>query len=583
MRPATLIILALALLATAGMAQAECVEGKVSMLVPAVLEETGHMLNLSVESKDGNGEIFMSTAPYVGVQTQNSERIAVSVGARIAEVDSKECDFLFRIGEVGEDTEAVDGPSAGAAMALMVLSVLSDDEFIPGLSVTGTVEPDGSVGPVGSVSAKAEAAAQNGIKVFLTPRLEMYERMLLSGVKKRQDIIVIEVRDIFEAASIAFGYEAPEENGARYLGTEIPEDIEPRTGPESAQLGRFAAIAEQTYEDAKVAVEKATERGNGEFDEYFENELAVVKELLDKKYHYTGANLAFLTTIDASAVGRNATEEEVSKTRREVISCLAGLRKPELREDNYEEVFGGEARSIWARIKLAEIVELEVEGEDVVVYKLRELEYAKGWCKLAKRLYSYEGSGRRLDEGVLEALAREKIGEAGVVVSVDSDAKWHLQAAQRAYTEGDYGAAIYDSAYALGMSVAYAEAISMTPEMLKASVEEHLGKSITGLWPSLYNMQVEYYLAAGEADLVTAYKMAVVVEGIEEMNKRAGEKLLEIGIVEEETQTAVVQDQAEPVGRTEARDALVVLAIIGVAVIFIYEGIRAVGGRNASK
>ena len=254
MRAANLIILTLALLSVAGLARAGCQSGEASMRVPAVFEESGQMLRLSVELREGE--------PYVGVQTQNSERIAVSVASRILEADTSECDILFKIDGAGEAAEAVDGPSAGAAMTLMVLSALENRPLPEDLSMTGTIEPDGSVGPVGGVSAKVEAAARNGITIFLTPRLEMYERMLLSGVKKRYDIRVIEVRDVFEAASIAIEGDVPEEASASYLGTEIPEGLERFEVPSSPEFERFLGIAEETLSDAEELVAVAKQRGD---------------------------------------------------------------------------------------------------------------------------------------------------------------------------------------------------------------------------------------------------------------------------------------------------------------------------------
>jgi PDZ domain-containing protein len=69
------------------------------------------------------------------------------------------------------DTGRVGGPSAGLAFTLAIL-----DRLTPGrltgedrVAVTGTIELDGSVGPVGGVRHKTEAAIREGAKVFLVP------------------------------------------------------------------------------------------------------------------------------------------------------------------------------------------------------------------------------------------------------------------------------------------------------------------------------------------------------------------------------------------------------------------------------
>lgn len=69
------------------------------------------------------------------------------------------------------DSGQVGGPSAGLAFTLAIL-----DRLTPGsltgdqpVAVTGTIELDGSVGPVGGVVQKTEAAVGAGAKLFMVP------------------------------------------------------------------------------------------------------------------------------------------------------------------------------------------------------------------------------------------------------------------------------------------------------------------------------------------------------------------------------------------------------------------------------
>ena len=65
----------------------------------------------------------------------------------------------------------VDGNSAGLAFTLAVLDLLTPGELTGGrrIGVTGTIEPDGGVGPVGSVDLKAVAMRQAGVDHLLVP------------------------------------------------------------------------------------------------------------------------------------------------------------------------------------------------------------------------------------------------------------------------------------------------------------------------------------------------------------------------------------------------------------------------------
>jgi Lon-like ATP-dependent protease len=64
----------------------------------------------------------------------------------------------------------VDGPSAGIAMAIAVLSALEDYAVDHLLAMTGEVSVRGQIKPVGGVIAKIEAARKNGIKRVIIPK-----------------------------------------------------------------------------------------------------------------------------------------------------------------------------------------------------------------------------------------------------------------------------------------------------------------------------------------------------------------------------------------------------------------------------
>ena len=69
------------------------------------------------------------------------------------------------------DTGKVGGPSAGLAFTLAILERMTPGSLIGGdrIAVTGTIEIDGTVGPVGGVDHKTEAAIREGATVFLVP------------------------------------------------------------------------------------------------------------------------------------------------------------------------------------------------------------------------------------------------------------------------------------------------------------------------------------------------------------------------------------------------------------------------------
>lgn len=67
--------------------------------------------------------------------------------------------------------EDVGGPSAGLMFALGIVDTLTPEDLTGGLDVagTGTMSPDGSVGPIGGVAQKMAGASRAGSRYFLAP------------------------------------------------------------------------------------------------------------------------------------------------------------------------------------------------------------------------------------------------------------------------------------------------------------------------------------------------------------------------------------------------------------------------------
>ena len=55
-----------------------------------------------------------------------------------------------------------DGPSAGAAMTVGFIALFKGDHIQRGIALTGTIEPGGQIGPVGSIPDKIRAAVREG-------------------------------------------------------------------------------------------------------------------------------------------------------------------------------------------------------------------------------------------------------------------------------------------------------------------------------------------------------------------------------------------------------------------------------------
>lgn len=85
--------------------------------------------------------------------------------------------------EVRIEERGVGGDSAGLAFTLGLLDVLTPGELTGrnAIAVTGTIEIDGRVGKVGSVSEKVVAARRVGARYFLVPTSQIHEALGAAG------------------------------------------------------------------------------------------------------------------------------------------------------------------------------------------------------------------------------------------------------------------------------------------------------------------------------------------------------------------------------------------------------------------
>jgi PDZ domain-containing protein len=99
-----------------------------------------------------------------------------------------------------------DGPSAGAAMAVGFIAVLKGERIQRGVAMTGTIEPGGRIGPVGSIPDKIRAAAREGYRTILIPTGQLNEpRWNLTGLGLELNVTVKEVSTIDDAYELMTG------------------------------------------------------------------------------------------------------------------------------------------------------------------------------------------------------------------------------------------------------------------------------------------------------------------------------------------------------------------------------------------
>ncbi|MDP9463289.1 MAG: PDZ domain-containing protein, partial [Actinomycetota bacterium] len=99
------------------------------------------------------------------------------------------------------DTESIGGPSAGLAFTLTLIDQLSEGDLLGGkrIAVTGTININAEVGPIGGLASKASAVQQSGAKYFLVPTSQGEQDIARARSVVGDDVEIIPVATLDEA------------------------------------------------------------------------------------------------------------------------------------------------------------------------------------------------------------------------------------------------------------------------------------------------------------------------------------------------------------------------------------------------
>lgn len=127
---------------------------------------TGVLVNISLVVMEGRGEVYVSTTPLTEIDMQATATIAARTACKLLGLKFEKYTFLYKL---ESDSVIIGGPSAGAVMTVLAYAVLSGRPINRTVMMTGTINPDGTIGLVGGIKEKAEAAARAGARLFLVP------------------------------------------------------------------------------------------------------------------------------------------------------------------------------------------------------------------------------------------------------------------------------------------------------------------------------------------------------------------------------------------------------------------------------
>ena len=433
----------------------------ISVPVFAVIEESempvfavtdsgkGLQASLNLKVKEGNGKIWSRVSSLVGTSTQSTEKISLEVAKRYAN-NVNEYDYFF---DITSSAAVVDGPSAGAAMTLLVVSSLQDKKLPGGVALTGTINPDGTIGQVGGIFEKTETAADKGIKLFLIPSGEAKQTRRIDGKIQSINLIdhafknwglkVVEVESIDDVLKVAF--QEIESIDITDTSKQLPE-FTPKelVLPESLNEmklinSKYLENTRNSIKEAKDALSVSSIEDLSLVSELFtivnrsETDLEQAELVFEQNYFYSSANLSFIAMVYSNFVKDLAEDPSLGyadsvsfkKKLEELeneINEMKELLSRQIFVEKIEWLVSARERLAWAEYNVSLIKSnqsLQTDSEEGSNFdNLLDYEFAKAWVLTAGNFYDVARTSKTVlvNKTILEQEAVDLIEEASPVI-----------------------------------------------------------------------------------------------------------------------------------------------------------------------
>ncbi len=513
-----------------------------SIHVPAVLgnTNTGIISSIQLNLSKGNGTVKILGPLGVGESTLSSAQIGVAYASNFTGINESKYNFTYTI---FDNSSNVTGPSGGLAFTILAISAIKQVPIKDNFTLTGTISSSGVVGQIGGITDKVSAAKSYGLKYILAPEVpnQSFEDTLYYLSQQLNNIPIIEVGNVSTALQYVLVNESPIITPLQY--TLYAQNYylnklnnAPFTCKNICNTTLFGNLVNYTFNMTSSEISSISNNFSSIKPQLF-NMLSTYKNISDKGYLYTGADMAFLEYINAYmfANSNNYTLGKAYSLLSNVNNYCNGLVAPQLTTQNYEYIISGEARQGWAiqNLKTAKTELNQSQSTDDIVSAIGTIAESNAWCNAANNLY-------------MQAVASNgtQVGLSGKIYSLVSkilladkvyNGSMYYNAAVSEFNSGEYGAALY--------SLNYVSSISGTPSYPSnysiSTLYSALNSSLYGIWPIEYANSAAFY--AEEANLSSnnltklsyldsSYPLAILSEGISTLNMQISSNFTSISM-----------------------------------------------------
>ncbi|NJE76469.1 S16 family serine protease [Thermococcus sp. ES12] len=477
------LLIIMLLLPFASFAAAECPsEGHTVVLKAPAVSRTasGELIGVATDFvitvAPGTGHVYVETWPLAEVDMQASARLAAQIAGKVLGVDMSKYDVFIQI---KADSPIIGGPSAGGTMTVGIIAALEGWKVNPKVMMTGMINPDGTIGPVGGILEKASAAHDVGAELFLIPQgqriqyVQETQKKEIGGIveintrtkrvdvvdyaKERWGLTVIEIKDIYDAVYYFTGHKIPRPEAPAYIKIDTSflkddalKDYENTTAYYQVTLEKLkkSDVNYATYTTLMEALNEA------------QAVLNQSKKSLDDGRYYTTMSKNFQARIIIRHVDWYLGVKSEEDVQRILRTTGSEINASERRVSNIairgttmlQAVAAAEERVEQAKSLLDEAWKYYYNGDywDAVgdaAYAYERAKTAVFWANLGERF----ATGDVIDRDVVKATARDYIDESNLIVTyiesmygtVGGDLSQSIQQAEQYYEDGKYSAALF--------------------------------------------------------------------------------------------------------------------------------------------
>jgi len=508
-RGTILIIILLLVLNTALAQTIKKEEIKLLAIADNGTKKIGAQAVLELEITPGNERVYLETYPLTKITTQASLRFAQQIACKKLEKDCTNYNFLWSLKAL---PGLVGGPSAGAAAALLVSSLLLNKEIPKDLAITGTINSGGIIGPVGGIKEKIKAASQNGIKKVIIPKGtkstdEQNKTINITNYAKKLNLTLYEVNTLDEVLRIALKQTEKENNQTL--------KINPRYKTIMKSIANDLCNRTKNFAGKTETIKNLTKKA---------------KKALEKKEYYSAASYCFRANTASKQELYNKTkyskeekQEKLAQLEKDIENFTKTLKnKTKTTITDLQTYMAVKERTTEAQELIKEINKTNITKEDMqnIGYAEERLFSAKTWAKF----FDGQDEKLQLDTEHLKKSCISKISEAEERFNYVSDIiknnlagiKEEIDRAKKYMLNKQYIMCFYDASKAkaetnvllslLGASNEYVK--ELTNLKIKVAKEEIIKSLQKNIFPIIGYSYYEYAKTLSEFDEAAALVFA---------------------------------------------------------------------------